>query len=244
MWSELYINDPDILSDVTEIAVKKLGYWIERRLREGRSLFAARTRYPGIPLLCWCTPIGQLRERRSGNGKTLPPGVMVISNFNRVLGGRNRENGGGEIAGRTERRGETRRLKTVERGRLDATSRLDAVINDIPGESVSCFMRDSSSPRPVSCLLFAHHEIIQPVVPRGSDRSILFADSLAPNRSPRAARCEFIRIPRQHAKRLFVPAAFYKRIERRPRLRAPLGRGATRRLSLHRCKTVPRAGLP
>lgn len=37
MWSELYINDPDILSDVTEIAVKKLGYWIERRLREGRS---------------------------------------------------------------------------------------------------------------------------------------------------------------------------------------------------------------
>lgn len=25
----LYINDPDILSDVTEIAVKKLGYWIE-----------------------------------------------------------------------------------------------------------------------------------------------------------------------------------------------------------------------
>ena len=26
---KLYINDPDILSDVTEIAVKKLGYWIE-----------------------------------------------------------------------------------------------------------------------------------------------------------------------------------------------------------------------
>lgn len=26
MWAELYINDPDILSDVTEIAVKKLGY--------------------------------------------------------------------------------------------------------------------------------------------------------------------------------------------------------------------------
>lgn len=41
MWSELYINDPDILSDVTEIAVKKLGYWIERRLREGRSSSAA-----------------------------------------------------------------------------------------------------------------------------------------------------------------------------------------------------------
>lgn len=41
MWSELYINDPDILSDVTEIAVKKLGYWIERRLREGRSSPAA-----------------------------------------------------------------------------------------------------------------------------------------------------------------------------------------------------------
>lgn len=42
MWSELYINDPDILSDVTEIAVKKLGYWIERRLREGRSSPVAR----------------------------------------------------------------------------------------------------------------------------------------------------------------------------------------------------------
>lgn len=32
MWAELYINDPDILSDVTEIAVKKLGYWSESRL--------------------------------------------------------------------------------------------------------------------------------------------------------------------------------------------------------------------
>lgn len=45
MWSELYINDPDILSDVTEIAVKKLGYWIERRLREGRSSPPPRTFY-------------------------------------------------------------------------------------------------------------------------------------------------------------------------------------------------------
>lgn len=35
---ELYINDPDILSDVTEIAVKKLGYWSESRSRDERSL--------------------------------------------------------------------------------------------------------------------------------------------------------------------------------------------------------------
>lgn len=34
MWAELYINDPDILSDVTEIAVKKLGYWSESRSRD------------------------------------------------------------------------------------------------------------------------------------------------------------------------------------------------------------------
>lgn len=38
MWAELYINDPDILSDVTEIAVKKLGYWSESRSRDDRSL--------------------------------------------------------------------------------------------------------------------------------------------------------------------------------------------------------------
>jgi len=37
MWAELYINDPDILSDVTEIAVKKLGYWSESRSRGERS---------------------------------------------------------------------------------------------------------------------------------------------------------------------------------------------------------------
>jgi len=37
MWAELYINDPDILSDVTEIAVKKLGYWSESRSRGDRS---------------------------------------------------------------------------------------------------------------------------------------------------------------------------------------------------------------
>lgn len=37
MWAELYINDPDILSDVTEIAVKKLGYWSESRSRDDRS---------------------------------------------------------------------------------------------------------------------------------------------------------------------------------------------------------------
>jgi len=38
MWAELYINDPDILSDVTEIAVKKLGYWSESRSRDDCSL--------------------------------------------------------------------------------------------------------------------------------------------------------------------------------------------------------------
>lgn len=37
MWAELYINDPDILSDVTEIAVKKLGYWSESGSRDDRS---------------------------------------------------------------------------------------------------------------------------------------------------------------------------------------------------------------
>lgn len=37
MWAELYINDPDILSDVTEIAVKKLGYWSESRSRDDRA---------------------------------------------------------------------------------------------------------------------------------------------------------------------------------------------------------------
>jgi len=45
MWAELYINDPDILSDVTEIAVKKLGYWSESRSRDDRSLARSLSSY-------------------------------------------------------------------------------------------------------------------------------------------------------------------------------------------------------
>lgn len=36
----LYINDPDILSDVTEIAVKKVGYWIEGDCEMPQSSFS------------------------------------------------------------------------------------------------------------------------------------------------------------------------------------------------------------
>lgn len=45
MWAELYINDPDILSDVTEIAVKKLGYWSESRWRDDRLLARSLSSY-------------------------------------------------------------------------------------------------------------------------------------------------------------------------------------------------------
>lgn len=50
MWAELYINDPDILSDVTEIAVKKLGYWSESRSRveTARSLVRSLSSYTRV----------------------------------------------------------------------------------------------------------------------------------------------------------------------------------------------------
>lgn len=76
MWAELYINDPDILSDVTEIAVKKLGYWSESRSRDdrsrSRSLLHTYTRaYTYALLRDYATPlvengIDQIAREKSG----------------------------------------------------------------------------------------------------------------------------------------------------------------------------------
>lgn len=105
MWSELYINDPDILSDVTEIAVKKLGYWIERRLREGHSSPRAHARLylPIYAHLCTCTPIGQrvksFRNEQSSRGYFGFPVPLVRRSIRTPHGVTRRGNGDHENSG-------------------------------------------------------------------------------------------------------------------------------------------------
>lgn len=166
MWSELYINDPDILSDVTEIAVKKLGYWIERRLREGRSSPPPRTFYLYRVLLnMWDT----FRESTFHGSQLLLSPLLTIP--------RGRAN-----LDPTDEKQESIRIRSIRKKKAKFLATFVAnviIVDDSPmfPYRISCtILHVPRITGTATSIIPSHHEIIRPVVHRGSDRSILFAD--------------------------------------------------------------------
>lgn len=208
MWSELYINDPDILSDVTEIAVKKLGYWIERRLREGRSSPVARfylhthTRthtYTHILMCIYtytyiyiylyvCVHVCRsvTAESRSKTGTRFED--ILVFRFGVCLP--IEQNEGTHFARSDESIEILERTPNVS---YDLRRKLSATTSNV---SISHFMHDSRSRFPVAAtsIILAHHEIMRPVVRRRLDRSILSADFPVSNPC-RLKRFAFIPVP-------------------------------------------------
>lgn len=171
MWSELYINDPDILSDVTEIAVKKLGYWIERRLREGRSSPPPRTFYLYRVLLnMWDTFRESTFHVGSRNGRNCCSPPCLRSHVDEPIS--------------------IQRMKNKNRSEFDRYGKKKAkflatfvanviIVDDSPmfPYRISCtILHVPRITGTATSIIPSHHEIIRPVVHRGSDRSILFAD--------------------------------------------------------------------
>lgn len=136
MWSELYINDPDILSDVTEIAVKKLGYWIERRLREGRSSPPPRTFYLYRVLLnMWDTFRESTFHVGSKNGRNCCSPPCLRSHVDEP------------ISIRSDEKQESIRIRSIrkKKGKISRDLRRKRHHRRrFPNVSVSYFMHDSS----------------------------------------------------------------------------------------------------